>query len=199
MASSSRCVSLYLSTVSARPVVSLVVPEPKTAAWYASTSFASCRPEKPSVRFATSSRKASSRASSTSITLPLRVGLCTCSSMNMSSIRLRSPMLGKGNSKLSSIRSSTARSSISRMFVARTTTNLSLSVPVWCRKAESTFRASSLMPPPSEPRPVRRKASASSMNRIKPRLEEFAQRNSLFSSCTASLPNGPTSPPDMIA
>lgn len=34
--------------------VSRVVPEPKTADWKASTSFASCRPDMPSVRWATS-------------------------------------------------------------------------------------------------------------------------------------------------
>mmetsp|Transcript_111395 Transcript_111395/g.315352 ORF Transcript_111395/g.315352 Transcript_111395/m.315352 type:complete len:203 (-) Transcript_111395:1168-1776(-) len=198
-ASSSRLTSLYFKTVSARPGVNLVVPDPKTAAWYARTSLASCRPEKPSVLLATSSRKAPSRLSSTSIVRFFLVGRCMCSAMNMSNILRRSARLGKGNSKLSSIRSRTARSMIPSTLVARTTTNLSLSVPVWWRKAERTFRASSLMPPESEPRPVRRKASASSMKRMRPFLDEWAQENNLFSSCTASLPRGPTSPPDMIA
>mmetsp|Transcript_65645 Transcript_65645/g.131805 ORF Transcript_65645/g.131805 Transcript_65645/m.131805 type:complete len:223 (-) Transcript_65645:633-1301(-) len=96
------------------------------------------------------------------------------------------------------MRSSTARSRTLGTFVARITATRAFSVPVWCRKTESAFRASSLMPA-SAPRPRRRKASASSMNNTKPFLELAAQEKSLCNSWGPSRPNGPKSPPDMMA
>src|SRR5699024_866746 len=61
-------------------------------------------------------------------------------------------------------------SSISLQLVARTMQNLFVSVPVWCRKAERAFLVSSLMPSAAvtAPLPCLKKASASSIKRIKP-------------------------------